>query len=65
MNLKLKSTLLSALYLATIDVSYATEAQQTQKTIGETTSLIAEAGLSDEDLKDGASGNVNFPFAVR
>ncbi len=63
MNLKLKSTLLSALYLATIDVSYATEAQQTQKTIGETTALIADAGLSDEDLKDGASGNVNFPFA--
>jgi hypothetical protein len=33
------------------------------KTIGQTTALIAEAGLADIAFKDGASGNTNFPFA--
>jgi len=33
------------------------------KTIGQTTALIAEAGLADIVFKDGASGNTNFPFA--
>lgn len=34
-----------------------------QKTIGQTTALIAEAGLADIELTDGKSGNTNFPFA--
>lgn len=61
--MKLQSLMLSALYFATLNVSFANEAKQSQKTIGQTTALIAEAGLSDDDLKDGASGNINFPFA--
>lgn len=41
-----------------------------QKVIGQTTALIAEAGLptlvntqSERDLKDGESANTDFPFA--
>lgn len=34
------------------------------KVIGQTTALIAEAGLSTAALKDGESGNTNFPFAA-
>ena len=33
------------------------------KTIGQTTALIAEAGLATGELKDGESANTNFPFA--
>ena len=33
------------------------------KTIGQTTALIAEAGLATKPLKDGESANTNFPFA--
>jgi hypothetical protein len=33
------------------------------KTIGSTTALIPEAGLATTELKDGESGNTNFPFA--
>ena len=33
------------------------------KTIGQTTALIAEAGLSASPVADGQSGNTNFPFA--
>lgn len=33
------------------------------KTIGQTTALIAEAGLAKSDLKDDKSGSTNFPFA--
>ena len=33
------------------------------KTIGQTTALIPEAGLPAGELKDGESGNTNFPFA--
>lgn len=33
------------------------------KTIGETTALIPEAGLATGEIKDGESGNINFPFA--
>lgn len=36
---------------------------QGQKTIGQTTALIPEAGLATGELKDGQSGNTNFPFA--
>lgn len=32
-------------------------------TIGQTTALIPEAGLATAELKDGESGNTNFPFA--
>jgi hypothetical protein len=32
-------------------------------TIGQTTALIPEAGLATTELKDGESGNTNFPFA--
>ena len=34
-----------------------------QKTIGQTTALIAEAGLATAEVTDGASANTNFPFA--
>jgi len=34
-----------------------------EKTIGETTALIPEAGLATTELKDGQSGNTDFPFA--
>lgn len=34
-----------------------------QKSIGETSALIPEAGLATRSLKDGESGNTNFPFA--
>jgi hypothetical protein len=34
-----------------------------QKSIGETSALIPEAGLATKSLKDGESGNTNFPFA--
>ena len=34
-----------------------------QKSIGETSALIPEAGLATKPLKDGESGNTNFPFA--
>ena len=33
------------------------------KTIGQTTALIAEAGLATTELKDGESANTNFPYA--
>ena len=33
------------------------------KTIGQTTALIAEAGLPTAEVKDGESANTNFPFA--
>lgn len=33
------------------------------KSIGKTTALIPEAGLANGALKNGESGNVNFPFA--
>lgn len=33
------------------------------KTIGQTTALIAEAGMATTELKDGESANTNFPFA--
>ena len=47
------------------------DAHGTQKVIGQTKALIAEAGLSNiadasssnNALKDGESGNTNFPFA--
>ena len=35
-----------------------------QKTIGQTTALIPEAGLATTELKDGESGNTDFPFAA-
>ena len=68
MYFKFKPALLIAFCLGTINVCYATEANKFQKsshkTIGQTTALIAEAGLDNKDLKDGASGNVNFPYAT-
>jgi len=33
------------------------------KTLGQTTALIPEEGLATGELKDGQSGNTNFPFA--
>ncbi|NVK29987.1 MAG: calcium-binding protein [Gammaproteobacteria bacterium] len=33
------------------------------KTIGQTTALIPEAGITDAALQDGQSGNVDFPYA--
>ncbi len=57
-----KSTSLSAILLMTTCMSAFAD-NHGSKTIGQTTALIAEAGLATGDLKDGESANVNFPFA--
>ncbi len=53
---------LSAALLATSALT-AFGADISPKSIGETTALIPEAGLPTGELKDGESGNTNFPFA--
>jgi hypothetical protein len=64
--------LLATTLLSTSTVTLAiADAHGPQKTIGQTKALIAEAGLSSvsnasslsKNLKDGESGNTNFPFA--
>lgn len=60
---------LNKLTLAVITASFAMTGGQSfagghaGKTIGQTTALIAEAGLATTELKDGESANTNFPFA--
>ena len=67
---KFHATLLATTLMSTA-VAYVASANAGQKTIGQTTALIAEAGLpgvtdaslSTNSLKDGESANTNFPFA--
>jgi hypothetical protein len=56
-TLSLAVALLSSTALAAFAGSHGS------KTIGETTALIPEAGLATGEIKDGESGNTNFPFA--
>ena len=56
-TLSLAAALLSSTALAAFAGSHGS------KTIGETTALIPEAGLATGEIKDGESGNTNFPFA--
>ena len=57
-------------FLATTFISTATltvalaGGHSSLKTIGSTSALIPEAGLATAELKDGESGNTNFPFAA-
>ena len=67
---KFHAALLATTLMSTA-VAYVASANEGQKTIGQTTALIAEAGLpgvtdaslSTNSLKDGESANTNFPFA--
>jgi hypothetical protein len=59
---KLTLALFTASMAMTAGQSYAGGHSGT-KTIGQTQALIAEAGLATSELKDGQSGNTNFPFA--
>lgn len=61
-HLTYKTFLLGTSLLVSSVVS-ATAGGHGVKTIGQTTALIAEAGLATTPLKDGESGNTNFPFA--
>jgi len=57
-------SLLSSTLLATSSIPPAVaDGHDMQKSIGETTALIPEAGLAVQTLKDGESANTNFPFA--
>lgn len=65
--------LLATTLLSTSTVTLAiADAHGPQKTIGQTKALIAEAGLSSvsnasslsKNLKDGESGNTNFPSRI-
>ena len=58
---KARVAVTTALMITTAWAAYADG--HGQKTIGQTTALIAEAGLATSELKDGASANINFPFA--
>lgn len=49
--------------VAPVMVATAYAGGHSPKTIGQTTALIAEAGLATTELKDGQSANTNFPFA--
>lgn len=60
-NLSTRIAVTSALLMTTALTAYADG--HGKKTIGQTTALIAEAGLAITELKDGVSGNTNFPFA--
>lgn len=57
-----KTTALGATLLTTTALSAFADSHGAE-TIGQTTALIAEAGLATGELKDGASANTNFPFA--
>ena len=57
-----RTAVISALMMTTAWAAYA--GGHGQKTIGQTTALIAEAGLATTELKDGESANTNFPFAA-
>ena len=63
----MRSTFLTLLFsttlLSTACLGTAQAGGHSAKHIGETTALIPEAGLATTDLKDGQSGNTNFPFA--
>lgn len=64
----MKSKLLICLLATTIISSAALSSaiaggHSSSKTIGSTSALIPEAGLSKTEIKDGESGNTNFPFA--
>ena len=61
-NIKFSSIILGApLMMTTALTAYA--GGHGAKTIGQTTALIAEAGLATTELKDGESANTNFPYA--
>ena len=61
-NMRLSSIILVApLMMTTALTAYA--GGHGAKTIGQTTALIAEAGLATTELKDGESANTNFPYA--
>lgn len=57
-----KTTALGATLLTTTALSAFADSHGAE-TIGQTTALIAEAGLATGELKDGESANTNFPFA--
>lgn len=57
-----KITALSVTLLTTTALSAFADSHGAA-TIGQTTALIAEAGLATGELKDGESANTNFPFA--
>jgi hypothetical protein len=57
-----KTTALGATLLTTTALSAFADSHGAA-TIGQTTALIAEAGLATGELKDGESANTNFPFA--
>lgn len=63
----MKNRTMFALWLTTslgaVTALPAYSAGHGSKTIGETTALIAEAGLPTQQLSDGQSGNTNFPYA--
>ena len=58
----MKRKLFSAMLTGTLLATPASALAETIK-IGETTSLIPEAGLATEQVVDGGNGNVNFPYA--
>ena len=63
----MRSTFLTLLFsttlLSTACLGTAQAGGHGAKHIGQTTALIPEAGLATAELKDGQSGNTNFPFA--
>ena len=60
----LSSTALAASSFIIMGAWPAFSGGHSTRTIGETTALIAEAGLATDDLKDGQSGNTYFPYAA-
>ena len=62
LKLSLHTVALSTVLLTTTSLNAFSDGHS-MKTIGQTTALIAEAGLVTTDLVDGESGNTNFPFA--
>lgn len=62
LKLSLRTVALSTVLLTTTSLNAFADGHS-MKTIGQTTALIAEAGLATTDLVDGESGNTNFPFA--
>jgi len=61
-NMRLSSIILVAPLMMTTALT-AHAGGHGAKTIGQTTALIAEAGLATTELKDGESANTNFPYA--
>lgn len=64
MNYLTLTALLSTTLLSTaLTFPVMADGHGAHKSIGETVALIPEAGLATQPLKDGESGNTNFPFA--